>query len=173
MTTVEIVFDQLIDRIAVYLPLKELANILTINRKYYYILGSDRFWKQKLENDYRLSKKRADQTWVTRYRLAASMGQIFIKDICNNAPMNCDMGRELDLGDISDKFNQTYMEKNRLLPYKAIAATLVRPYLYYIDDEYNLWVVGGFNSNKQIYKTPILLDTNVTKLGDDVLIFTI
>ena len=151
MTTV---FDQLIDHIALYLPPKDLYYLLTLNKKYNSILTSDRFWRRKTKKDYNITRKREHQTWIDRYKLASSMGHIVIHDLCNEL-VHFDIGVELNI----DHFSNT-----RLLPYKAITAILVRPCLYYIDDDYNLYMVGEPNYAGRIYKVPTLLDINVTKL---------
>ncbi len=149
---IETVFDQLIDNIALFLELKDLFHLLAVNRKYHHILANDRFWRCKIKRDYRIKHKNDNQKWIDRYKLASAMGQILIKDLCNNPPVNFDIGFELKI----KHFNNA-----RLLPYRAITAILIRPCIYYIDDNYNLYMVGEPHYAGHIYKIPELLDINV------------
>ena len=151
----ETVFDQLIDKIATYLELKHLYHLLLVNKRYNNILISERFWRHKIKRDHHLTVKHNNQTWIDRYKLASSMGQILIKDLCNSSPVHFDIGVELNIENFSGV---------RLLPYKAIIAILIRPCIYYIDDNYNLYMVGEPCYAGRIYKVPELLDINVTKL---------
>lgn len=151
-------FNCLIDSISLFLSLKDLFSLLLLNRTCYNILINDGFWKRKLWFDFHIFSKKSDQTWLQRYKLAKIMGQIFIYNLCNNPPMQFNIGKKFNIEGLPDGNNQ-------LLPYKGISAILIRPCLYYINDEHELYMVGEPNYDGKIYKVPELLDTNVTYLG--------
>jgi hypothetical protein len=153
-----ITFNELIDLIALFLPLKDLCSLLSVNGTYYNTLTRDGFWRRKLEFDYHVTVKRSNQTWFERYKLAYSMGSIYVLNLCNYPPVEFNIGEKLNIEGLPDG-------NNHLLPYKAISAILIRPCLYYINDEYELYIVGESGYDRNACKIPELLDTNVTFLG--------
>lgn len=155
--TYNLVFHNLIEHISLSLSIDNIYTIKLLNKKINSILSNEYFWKLKLYQDFNVSTKGKCNTWLERYILANSMGNILIFDHINNPSVDYDIGQEV-------KFDISLHGIHRRLPYRAIKAINVKRNIYFIDDNYDLYFVGshkeGF-SEEVIYKTPYLLDRNV------------
>ncbi|SNW62263.1 F-box domain-containing protein, partial [Orpheovirus IHUMI-LCC2] len=156
-----LVFNNLVDSISLFLPIQNIHNIKLVNKNINNILNDEYFWKLKLYKDFNVPNKGKCNTFLERYILANSMGNILIFDFSNNPLVDYDIGEEV-------KFNISLNGVHRKLPYKAIKAINIRPNLYFVDDNYDLYFIGshkeGF-SDEVIYKTPFLLDRNVSHIN--------
>lgn len=150
--------SDIIFNIGIFLHVKDLLSLKLVQQSFNHTLSSSFFWQSKLKSDFGISTKLNNQSWLQRYQLALSMGNIVISDLCDSSPLNFDIGEEINV--VDDPEINTF----RILPYKAIQAIFVRPCLYYITDDHDLYMVGQPGYNAPIYKTPQLLDTNVTQL---------
>lgn len=160
------IFQVCLDHIAVHLPLKNIATLKSVCACFNEFLSRDGFWKWKSQLDYQVVKKKETQTWLDRYKLARRMGHIYIHDLGNNPPVDFDIGKKLEASELHECISTSHPAwGHQLLPYRAIDAIHIRPCVYFINDELELYMVGEPNYCGTIYKEPKLVDTEVTLLG--------
>ena len=145
------------------LSLNDLFSTTLVNKSLSSHTNNQHFWQVKLEHDYDVTSKKEYQTWLERYKLAKSMGNICIQldyELSNDYISDNITKINIIDPDYSEMVCDIFMFNIR-----AINVVIKIRVIYYLTDELELYGIDEFSIAEDEHK---LIASNVTDLISEV-----